>query len=139
MSFPSRIKCGVNSSGNLYTPSCHPRASGDPWIPPSTRGNDTYNFIAAPLREIRSFGYLKSRDKIKILIPHYICKNNFQTGNSSYDICFLPQRQKNCEDKITKNKFQMITPTGGFACRRTNKFQFQITKIIIINHLIFGH
>jgi hypothetical protein len=27
----------------------------------------------------------------------------------------------------------MITPTGGFACRRTNKSQLQITEIIFIS------
>ena len=30
----------------------------------------------------------------------------------------------------------MITPTGGFACRRTNKIQFLITKMTLINQFI---
>ena len=41
--------------------------------------------------------------------------------------------RKDGKDKITINKSQMITPTGGFACRRTNKFQFLITKMILNN------
>ncbi|MEE9117729.1 MAG: hypothetical protein V3U02_03930, partial [Calditrichia bacterium] len=80
--------------GKLQRESVYPKLSS-----PRKRGsmdscfrrNDTYNFSVAPLREIRSFGYLKSRDKIKILLPHYIRKDNFQAGNLADDIFFLAQ------------------------------------------------